>query len=129
MAGGRYLIEKKEDSFSFKLYSIGGKLLAKSGSYKTPELCKKGIASLRVNSDAPLCDLTLPEHEMGEPQRCPKIELYKDDIDSYGSYNFRIRAKNGIVIACGEGYGTKTRCLDVIGALRTSARGAVTEEW
>lgn len=129
MAGGRYLIEKKEDSFSFKLYSIGGKLLAKSGSYKTPELCKKGIASLRVNSDAPLCDLTLPKHEMGEMPKCPKIELYKDEDDAYGSYNFRIKAKNGIVIACGEGYGTKPRCLDVIGALRTSARGAVTEEW
>lgn len=128
MAGGRYLIEKKEDSFSFKLYSIGGKLLARSGSYKTPELCKKGIASLRVNSDAPLCDLTLPEYESGEPQRCPKIELFKDDDDAHGSYNFRIRAKNGIVIASGEGYGTKNRCLDVISALRASAIGATTEE-
>ncbi|MBQ8004798.1 MAG: DUF1508 domain-containing protein [Clostridia bacterium] len=130
MAVGRYEIKKNEaGEYSFRLLTVGGIALAHSGSYKSLPVCKKGIASLRVNADAPLDDTT--EADLGvtpgnTPMKCPKIELKNDG--EHGGYNFYVRAKNGNVIASGEGYGTKKRCLEAISNLKYIAFSSVTSE-
>ena len=91
MASGRYEITKNgENEFSFCLVTVGGKVVAKSGKYKTLGVCKKGIASLRINSDAPIDDKTdFFAEDNGEKMRCPKIDI----LASGGAYNFFVRAK------------------------------------
>lgn len=122
MASGRYEITKNgENEFSFCLVTVGGKVIAKSGKYKTLGVCKKGIASLRINSDAPIDDKTdFFAEDNREKMRCPKIDI----LTSGGAYNFFVRAKNGSIIAEGEGYGTKNRCLEAIANLRYIAFSA-----
>lgn len=129
MANGRYEISKNKDGeYSFTLVTVSGRVLAHSGLYKTVSVCKKGIASLRVNADAPLEDKT--EEIEGTPARaalkCPKIEV--SGAGELGGYNFTVRAKNGNVIATGEGYGTKKRCLEAVSNLRYIAFSAETME-
>lgn len=122
MASGRYEITKNgEDEFSFCLVTLGGKVIARSGKYKTLGVCKKGIASLRINSDAPVEDKTdVFSEDTDVRMRCPKIEI----LSSGGAYNFYVRAKNGSIIAEGEGYGTKNRCLEAVSNLRYIAFSA-----
>lgn len=130
MANGRYEISRNENGeYFFTLVTVSGRALAHSGVYTTVAVCKKGIASLRVNADAPLDDMS-DEIEGFEPKdviKCPKIEVFQKTSD-LGGYNFTVRAKNGNVIATGEGYGTKKRCLEAISNLRYIAFSAETME-
>ncbi len=133
MATGRYEISRSAaGEYRFTLVTVSGIPLAHSGIYKSLSVCKKGIASLRVNSDAPLEDKTDAAAELigySEQMRCPKIELISDlGIGGVGGYNFVLRAKNGNIIATGEGYGTKKRCLEAIANLRYIAFSAQTTE-
>ena len=124
MASGRYEIEKNgQGEYMFTLVTVSGRALAHSGSYKTLGVCKKGISSLRVNSDSPVEDMS--DILEKEKIRCPKIELYEDGL---GGYNFTVRAKNGSAIATGEGYGTKKRCLEAVASLKYIAFSAETTE-
>lgn len=127
MASGRYEIVKNElGEYSFSLVTVSGRVLAHSGTYKTLAVCKKGIASLRVNSDAPIDDRSEIADGVEKAEiRCPRIELTEEEM---GGYNFAVRAKNGGIIARGEGYGTKKRCLEAITNLRYIAFSAETIE-
>lgn len=49
------------------------------------------------------------------------FEIYKD---KKGEYRFRLKAKNGEVIAVGEGYTTKQNCLKGVESVRKAATGA-----
>lgn len=126
MASGRYEITKNgENEFTFSLVTLGGKVIARSGKYKSLVVCKKGIASLRINSDAPIDDKTEAFSDTPEEKICcPKIEI----LASGGAYNFYVKAKNGSIIAEGEGYGTKNRCLEAISNLKYSAFSAESTE-
>ncbi len=130
MAKGKYIITKNSlGEYSFVLKNISGNEIARSGIYKSLPPCKKGIASLRINSDAPLDDITDEFRTDIARVLCPKIELIKDTGNDMGSYNFIIKAKNGNIIAKGIGYGTKSRCLEAISTLRYIAFSAETEEF
>ena len=129
MANGRYEISKNADGeYSFTLVTVSGRVLAHSGVYKSIPVCKKGIASLRVNAYAPLDDRSEEIEGLDSPEviKCPKIEVLQ--VGELGGYNFTVRAKNGNVIATGEGYGTKKRCLEAITNLRYIAFSAETME-
>ena len=47
-----------------------------------------------------------------------KFELYKD---KKGEFRFRLKASNGQVIAIGEGYTTKSACLNGIDSIKKNA--------
>lgn len=49
------------------------------------------------------------------------FEIYKD---KKGEYRFRLKAKNGEIIAVGEGYTTKQNCLKGVESVRKAATGA-----
>lgn len=128
MPGGRYEITKNSDGTCFfRLLTISGKPVVHSGIYNGIAVCKKGIASLRINSDAPIDDKTEKKGDTEKELKCPKIEIYSEKNSAgngYGSFNFAVRARNGTVIACGEGYGTKNRCLEAVQSLRYIAFSA-----
>ncbi|MGN1048512.1 MAG: DUF1508 domain-containing protein [Eubacteriales bacterium] len=136
MAAGRYEISKNsEGKYFFRLLTVSGKPLLHSGIYENLAVCRKGVASLRVNADAPLEDKT-GKTESGAEQKdgsetvlkCPKIELYEEkNAAGYGSYNFVVRARNGAAVARGEGYGTKKRALEAVENFRYTAFSAETQ--
>ena len=47
-----------------------------------------------------------------------KFEIYQD---AKGDYRFRLKAGNGQVIATGQGYKSKTACLNGIESIRKNA--------
>jgi uncharacterized protein len=51
----------------------------------------------------------------------PKFEVYLDDT---GEYRFRLRARNGQVIAVSQGYKSKEGCLKGIKSVQLNAAGA-----
>lgn len=51
----------------------------------------------------------------------PKFEVYVDEI---GDYHFRLRARNGQVIAVSQSYKSKEGCLKGIKSVKLNAPGA-----
>lgn len=97
--------------YKFDLRAANGETVLTSEVYKTEAACRKGIASVRRNAPlSPIADLTAGEH-------CPnpRFEVY---LDKAGQYRFRLRARNGSIIAVSENYTTKSACLDGIAAAR-----------
>ncbi len=54
-----------------------------------------------------------------------KFEVYKD---KKGEFRFRLKSSNGQVIATGEGYSTKTACLNGIESIRKHAPDAKVDD-
>ncbi|MFA7691248.1 MAG: YegP family protein [Methanofastidiosum sp.] len=54
-----------------------------------------------------------------------KFEIYKDKA---GEYRFRLKARNGQVIAVSEGYKSKTSCMNGIESVKKNAPTAVIVE-
>ena len=130
MARGRFEITKTDaGTYTYRLMTVGGRVVALGGEYKSLPVCKKGIASLRINSDAPVCDLTAEfsaERQRAETEKCPKIEIFSAD-GGYG-YCYRVRAKNGSEIARGQVAGTKLRCLEAVETMKKIAFSAESEQ-
>ena len=51
----------------------------------------------------------------------PKYEVY---IDKAGEYRYRLKARNGEIIAVGEGYKSKNSCLNGIESIKRNAPDA-----
>jgi len=51
----------------------------------------------------------------------PKFEVYADEV---GVYHFRLRARNGQIIAVSRSYKSKEGCLKGIQSVKSSATGA-----
>jgi len=49
------------------------------------------------------------------------FEVYQDTADKF---RFRLRASNGEIIATGEGYGSKTACMEGIESIKKNASSA-----
>ncbi len=50
------------------------------------------------------------------------FEIYKDAV---GEFRFRLRAPNNKIVAVGEGYETKTGCINGVNALKEHSRAAI----
>ena len=110
-----FVIRQVATGVKFDLRAANGEVIATSEVYHTEAACRKGIASVRKNApNAPVEDQTLG-------QRCanPKFEVY---LDRAGQFRFRLRARNGGIIAASENYTAKASCLDGIEAVRLCAR-------
>ena len=51
----------------------------------------------------------------------PKFEVYSDEM---GGYHFRLRARNGQIIAVSQSYKSKEGCLKGIKSVKLNASGA-----
>ena len=111
---GKFEIKKtKNDGFVFNLKAGNGEVIATSETYNTLDACKNGINSVITNApEAPVEDQTV---EGFATEKNPKFELY---TDKKGEFRFRLEAKNGQIIATGEGYKAKAGCKNGIESIK-----------
>ena len=115
----RFLIRQVNSGVKFDLYAANGQTILTSEVYTTEAACRKGIASVVKN--APGAKL---EDRTAEPCKVltnPKFELYRDRA---GDYRFRLKARNGEIIAVSENYSGKAGCLNGIESVRKNAAEA-----
>ena len=122
---GKFVIkETKNGGFKFDLKAGNGEVIATSEVYSGEAACKKGIESIRKNAvEAKLEDQTV---EGFAAVTNPKFEVYADKA---GEFRFRLKARNGEIIATSEGYKAKSSCLNGIESVRKNApEAAVVKE-
>ena len=111
---GKFEIKKtKNDGFMFNLKAGNGEVIATSETYNSRDACKNGINSVITNApEAAVEDQTV---EGFATEKNPKFELY---ADKKGEFRFRLKAKNGQIIATGEGYKAKAGCKNGIESIK-----------
>lgn len=116
---GKFVIRAVNSGLKFDLYAANGKTVLTSEVYTTEAACRKGIASVRKN--APAAKLEDQTEEGFRTLTNPKFELYQDRS---GSYRFRLKARNGEIIAISEAYSAKAGCLNGVESVRKNAGDA-----
>jgi len=116
---GKFVVKATKTGFVFNLKAGNGEVIAVSEVYSTESACMKGIESVKKNAvDAKLEDQTVAE---AAAVTNPKFEVYTDKA---GEFRFRLKARNGEIIATGEGYKAKASCLNGIDSIRRNAPDA-----
>ena len=116
---GKFVVKEVKTGFKFDLKAGNGEVIATSEVYTAEQSCLNGIESVRKNAvDAKLEDQTV---ENFETVTNPKFEVY---VDKAGEFRFRLKARNGEIIATGEGYKAKASCLNGIDSVRRNAPDA-----
>ena len=120
---GKFFVKATKTGFVFNLKAGNGEVVATSEVYTTEAACMKGVESVRNNAaDAKLEDQTVAEVAAVTH---PKFELYTDKA---GEFRFRLKARNGEIIAVSEGYKAKASCLNGIDSVRRNAPDAAVEK-
>ena len=121
---GKFVIRNVASGIKFDLKATNGQVIATSEVYETKAACENGIESVRKN--APIAAIEDQTAEGFETATNPKFELYADKA---GEFRFRLKARNGQIIATSEGYVTKASCENGIESVRKNAPEAeVVEE-
>ncbi|MBS7370344.1 MAG: YegP family protein [Oscillospiraceae bacterium] len=121
---GKFVIKPtKSGGFVFNLKAGNGEVIATIETYNSLEACKNGVKSVITNApEAALEDQTV---EGFATEKNPKFEMYTDKA---GEFRFRLKAKNGQIIATGEGYKAKAGCKNGIESIRKNVVDAKIEE-
>lgn len=121
---GKFVIKPtKSGGFMFNLKAGNGEIIATSEIYNSLDACKNGINSVITN--APIAALEDQTAEGFETEKNPKFEMYTDKA---GEFRFRLKAKNGQIIATGESYKAKAGCKNGIESIRKNVVDAKIEE-
>ena len=113
---GKFVVKTTKTGFVFNLKAGNGEVIAVSEVYTTENACMKGIESVKKNAvEAKLEDQTVVDFEKVTN---PKFEVYTDKA---GEFRFRLKARNGEIIATGEGYKAKPSCLNGIESIKKNA--------
>jgi len=116
---GKFVVKTTKTGFMFNLKAGNGEVIATSETYTTESACMNGVESVRKNAvEAKLEDQTVENYEK---LTNPKFEVYTDKA---GEFRFRLKARNGEIIAVGEGYKAKASCLNGIDSIRRNAPDA-----
>ena len=114
---GKFVMKETKNGVKFDLKAGNGEVIATSEVYSGDAACKKGIESVRKNAvEAKLEDQTVEGFAAN-----PKFEVYTDKA---GEFRFRLKARNGEIIATSEGYKAKASCLNGIESVRKNAPDA-----
>ena len=119
---GKFVVKETATGIKFDLKASNGEVIATSEVYTSEGACLKGIESVKTNALAPVEDQTV--EEIVELKH-PKYELYTDKA---GEYRFRLKARNGEIIATSEGYKAKNSCLNGVESVKKNAPEAEIEE-
>lgn len=113
---GKFVIRAVNSGVKFDLFAANGQSILTSEVYTTEAACRKGIESVRKNAPiAKFQDQTEPDCR---PVTNPKFEMYQDRA---GDYRFRLKARNGEIIAVSDSYTAKAGCLGGIESVRKNA--------
>ncbi|MBQ8509659.1 MAG: YegP family protein [Clostridia bacterium] len=116
---GKFVVKTVASGIKFSLKATNGQVIADSEVYASEASCLKGIESVKKN--APIANLEDQTVEEVKAATCPKFELY---TDKKGEYRFRLKARNGEIIATSEGYVAKASCENGIESVRKNAPDA-----
>ena len=119
---GKFVIKETATGVKFDLKATNGQVIATSEVYSTEAACLNGIESVKKNCVGEVEDQTV---ENVVEVKHPKFEVY---LDKAGEYRFRLKAKNGEVIAVSEGYKAKDSCLNGIESVKKNAPDAEIEK-
>jgi uncharacterized protein YegP (UPF0339 family) len=119
---GKFVIKQTKTGIKFDLKASNGEVIATSEVYSSEAACRNGIESVRKN--APIANFE--DQSAAEPETAtnPKFEMYEDKA---GEYRFRLKARNGEIIAVSEGYKAKASCKNGIESVRKNAPDATVE--
>lgn len=118
----RFVLRKVNTGIKFDLLAANGQGILTSEVYSSRAACLRGVESVRKNAAAPLENRTEPDTPT-LPN--PKFELY---TDKGGAFRFRLRSRNGKIIAVSEDYSSKAAALSGIESVRKNAAIAVISE-
>lgn len=117
---GKFVItSSKTGGCVFNLKANNNEVIATSQVYKSLDSCKNGVESVRKN--APIANVEDQTVENFENKTNPKFEVFADKA---GEFRFRLKARNGEIIAVGEGYKAKKSCLNGIESIKKNAPDA-----
>ncbi len=115
---GKFVVKETATGFKFDLKATNGETIATSEVYTTKSACLNGIKSVKTNCVGEVEDQTV---EPIAAVKHPKYEIYKDKA---GEFRFRLKAKNGEIIAVSEGYKAKPSCENGIASVKKNAPDA-----
>ena len=115
---GKFAVKKVKSGIKFDLKANNGEIIASSEIYSSERSCLNGIESVRKNSVAEVEDQTVENYAK---VKHPKFEVY---TDKKGEFRFRLKARNGEIIATSEGYKTKKSCMNGIASIKKNAPDA-----
>ncbi|MBE6572329.1 MAG: DUF1508 domain-containing protein [Ruminococcaceae bacterium] len=118
----KFVVKETATGVKFDLKAGNGQVIATSEVYSSEAACMNGIESVKKNCVGEIEDQTV---ENFETVKHPKFEMY---LDKAGEYRFRLKAKNGEVIATSEGYKAKAGCLNGIESVKENAPEAEIEK-
>ena len=116
---GKFLVKQTKSGFKFDLKAGNGETIATSEVYTTEAACMNGVESVRKN--APAANVEDQTVEGFTAATHPKFEVYADKA---GEFRFRLKARNGEIIAVSEGYKAKSSCQNGIESVRKNASNA-----
>ena len=115
----KFVIRTVNSGIKFDLKASNGEVIATSEVYTTEAACKNGVAA--VQKAAPVANVEDQTVENFEAVTHPKFEMYTDKA---GEYRFRLKARNGEIIAVSEGYTSKAGCENGIASVKKNAAEA-----
>ncbi len=115
---GKFVVKETGTGFKFDLKAGNGQVIATSEVYSSEAACMNGIESVKKNCVGAVEDQTVADFEKVTH---PKFELYEDKA---GEFRFRLKAKNGEIIATSEGYSAKSGALNGIESVKENAPDA-----
>lgn len=113
---GKFVVKSTATGLKFDLKAANGETIATSEVYTSEAACLNGVESVRKNAAA--ANLEDQTAEDFEKVTHPKFEVYQDKA---GEYRFRLKARNGEIIAVSEGYKAKAGCLNGVESVRKNA--------
>ena len=119
---GKFVVKETATGVKFDLKASNGEVIATSEVYASEAACMNGVESVRTNCAAAVEDQTV---ENFEGVKHPKYEVY---TDKSGEFRFRLKARNGEIIAVSEGYKAKASCLNGIESVKKNAPDAPVEK-
>lgn len=119
---GKFVIKTTSTGVKFDLKAGNGEVIATSEVYNSLAACKNGIESVKKCCEGGIEDQTAEGYET---LKHPKFEVY---TDKKGEFRFRLKARNGEIIATSEGYKKKDSCLNGIESVKKNAPDAPVEE-
>lgn len=118
---GRFVIKPTLSGVRFDLQAANYGTIVSSDSYASEAACRKNIDRFVKQVAVALVEDQTKENFTA--RKNPKFEVYQDGA---GLFRFRLKAKNGEVIAHSQGYKAKASCLNGIkSVVRNSAAAEI----